>query len=77
MQQQVRGEGFEQCLARAGRANERGERGIGGQQRRTADAFGDQPHRALRHGVVEIGMLDGAWIVVGETAPMALGEIPG
>ena len=60
VQQQVRGQRFEQRLPGGGGIDQRGEFGIGRQQRRPADPLGDQADSPLRHRIVEIGAPDAA-----------------
>jgi hypothetical protein len=56
MQHELRGERFEQRLPGARRGDQRQRLLVAHGERRRTDPLGRQPHRALRHRVVEVSM---------------------
>ena len=56
MQRKLGGQHFEQRLRPAGTGQQLGQRLVSAGERRAADAFGHDPHAALRHRVGEIGL---------------------
>ena len=68
MQRKLGGQHFEQRLRPAGTGQQLGQRLVSAGERRAADAFGHDPHAALRHRVGEIGLGHLAIVIEG-TAP--------
>jgi hypothetical protein len=76
MQQQMRGERFEQRLPGAGCADQSRQPGIGRYQWCPANPLGNQPHSSLRHRIFKVRAADGTVIFIGCLAAANIGNKP-